>query len=207
MNLMSNVARALAPVALVATVATAAPAATSGELKAVEASLGATQSMTADFVQTDGKGRQLAGTLSLKRPGKIRFAYGGGVNALLVADGKTLHYLDYDVAQHSKWAIGSSPLAVLLAPNPDLDRIARIVPSNNGQVVVVRARDARRPEFGTLVLAFVRSGGAPGGLRLEGWTAIDAQNKKTTVRLSNQRYNVAVPDSAFSFTEPKRKKA
>ena len=207
MNLMSNVARALAPVALVATVATAAPAATSGELKAVEASLGSTQSMTANFVQTDGRGRQLAGTLSLKRPGKIRFAYGGGVNALLVADGKTLHYLDYDVAQHSKWAIGSSPLAVLLAPNPDLERIARIVPSNNAQVVVVRARDARRPEFGTLVLAFVRSGGAPGGLRLEGWTAIDAQNKKTTVRLSNQRYNVTVPDSAFSFTEPKRKKA
>ena len=207
MNLMSIVARAVAPVALIATVSTAAPAATSGELKAVETSLSATQSMTADFLQTDGKGRQMAGTLSLKRPGKIRFAYGGGVNALLVADGKTLHYLDYDVAQHSKWAIGSSPLAVLLAPNPDLDRIARIVPSNNAQVVVVRARDARRPEFGTLVLAFVRSGGAPGGLRLEGWTAIDAQNKKTTVRLSNQRFNVAVPDSAFSFTEPKRKKA
>lgn len=207
MNFMSNVARALVPAALVATVSTAAPAATSGDLKAVEASLGATQSMTANFLQADGKGRQLAGTLSLKRPGKIRFAYGGGVNALLVADGKTLHYLDYDVAQHSKWAIGSSPLAVLLAPNPDLGRIARIVPSNNDQVVVVRARDARHPEFGTLVLAFIRSGGAPGGLRLEGWTAIDAQNKKTTVRLSNQRYNVAVPDSAFTFTEPKRKKA
>ena len=47
----------------------------------------------------------------------------------------------------------------------------------------------------------------PGGLRLEGWTAIDAQNKKTTVRLSNQRYNVAVPDSAFTYAEPKRKKA
>jgi outer membrane lipoprotein-sorting protein len=207
MILMSKAARALAPLALVATVATAAPTPVSGELKAVEASLGATQSMTADFVQTDGRGRQLAGTLSLKRPGKIRFAYGGGVNALLVADGKTLHYLDYDVAQHSKWAIGSSPLAVLLAPNPDLGRIARIVPSNNAQVVVVRARDSRRPEFGTLVMAFVRSGGAPGGLRLEGWTTIDAQNKKTTVRLSNQRFNVAVPDSAFCVTDPKRKKA
>jgi outer membrane lipoprotein-sorting protein len=207
MILMSKAARALAPLALVATVTTAAPAATSGDLKAVEVSLVATQSMTADFVQTDGRGRQLAGTLSLKRPGKIRFAYGGGVNALLVADGKTLHYLDYDVAQHSKWAIASSPLAVLLAPNPDLGRIARIVPSNNAQVVVVRARDSRRPEFGTLVMAFVRSGGAPGGLRLEGWTTIDAQNKKTTVRLSNQRFNVAVPDSAFNFAEPRRKKA
>ena len=73
--------------------------------------------------------------------------------------------------------------------------------------MVVRARDARRPEFGTLVLAFITRRVAPGGLRLEGWTAIDAQNKKTTVRLSNQRYNVAVPDSAFTFAEPKRKKA
>ena len=206
MNFANSFARALAPMAIVAAAAAPAPAATTGDLKAVEASLAATQSMTADFVQTDGRGRQQAGTLSLKRPGKIRFAY-RGVNALMVADGKTLHYLDYDVGQHSKWAIGKSPLAVLLSPAPNLTRIARVVPSDNPQVVVVRARDARRPEFGTLVLAFVRSGGAPGGLRLEGWTAIDAQNKKTVIRLSNQRFNVAVPDSAFGFTEPKRRKA
>ena len=206
MNLMREAARALVPVVML-TIAAAAPAAPAGDLQSVESSLAGTRSLTADFVQTDRKGQQLSGTLSLKRPGKIRFAYGAGINALLVADGKTLHYLDYDVAQHSKWDIGKSPLAVLLSPNPDLGRIARIVPSDNSQVVVVRARDARRPEFGTLVLAFIRSDAAPGGLRLEGWTAIDAQNKKTTVRLSNQRYNVAVPDSIFSFAEPKRKKA
>lgn len=206
MNFTNTLARALMSVAIVA-VAAPAPAATSGELKAVEVSLAATQSMTADFLQTDGKGRQMAGTLSLKRPGKIRFAYGGGVNMLLVADGKQLSFIDYDVGQKSSWPIAKSPLAVLLSPQPDLGRIARIMPSKNDQVVVVRARDARRPEFGTLVLAFIRDGGAPGGMRLEGWTAIDAQNKKTTVRLSNQRYNVAVPDSAFSYAEPKRKKA
>jgi outer membrane lipoprotein-sorting protein len=207
MYFANPIARALVPVALVATIATAAPAQQVGDLKRVEASLAATQSMTASFLQTDGKGRQLAGTLSLKRPGKIRFAYGGGVNMLLVANGKTLNFIDYDVGQKSSWAIAKSPLAVLLSPQPDLGRIARIMPSENAQVVVVRARDARRPEFGTLVLAFIRDGGAPGGLRLEGWTAIDAQNKKTTVRLSGQRYNVAVPDSAFTFAEPKRKKA
>jgi outer membrane lipoprotein-sorting protein len=206
MNFVSNVARALVPVAVVATAA-AAPAATSGELKAVESSLAATQSMTANFLQTDGKGRQMAGTLSLKRPGKIRFAYGGGVNMLLVANGSTLNFIDYDVGQKSSWPIAKSPLAVLLSPNPDLTRIARLVPSDHKNVVVVRARDARRPEFGTLILAFLRDGSAPSGLKLEGWTAIDAQNKKTTVRLSNQRYNVGVPDSAFTFVEPKRKKA
>ena len=207
MNFASNLARALVPVAIIATAAAPAPAQTAADLKAVEASLAATQSMTANFLQTDGKGRQMAGTLSLKRPGKIRFAYGGGVNMLLVADGKRLTFVDYDVAQKSSWPIAKSPLAVLLSPQPDLARIARIIPSESKNVVVVRARDARRPEFGTLVLAFVRDGGAPGGLKLGGWTAIDAQNKKTTVRLSGQRYNVTVPDSAFTYAEPKRKKA
>ena len=207
MNFVSNLTRALVPVAIIAAAAAPASAQTSADLKAVEASLAATQSMTANFLQADGKGRQMAGTLSLKRPGKIRFAYGGGVNMLLVADGKRLTFVDYDVAQKSSWPIAKSPLAVLLSPQPDLARIARIIPSENKNVVVVRARDARRPEFGTLVLAFVRDGGAPGGLKLGGWTAIDAQNKKTTVRLSNQRYNVSVPDSAFTYAEPKRKKA
>jgi len=207
MNFVSNLGRALIPVAVVAAAAAPAPAATSAELQAVEASLAATRSMTADFLQSDGKGRQMAGTLSLKRPGKIRFAYGGGVNMLLVADGKRLTFVDYEVAQKSSWPIANSPLAVLLSPQPDLARIARIIPSENKNVIVVRARDARRPEFGTLVLAFIREGGAPGGLKLGGWTAIDAQNKRTTVRLSNQRYNVAVPDSAFTYAEPRRKKA
>jgi outer membrane lipoprotein-sorting protein len=207
MSFASNVARAFVPVAVVATIAAPAPAASQNDLRAVEASLAATQSMTANFLQTDGRGRQMAGTLQLKRPGKIRFAYGGGVNMLLVANGKTLSFIDYDVGQKSSWPIAKSPLAVLLSPDPDLGRIARVLPSQSPQVVVVRARDARRPEFGTLVLAFQRSAAAPGGLRQEGWTAIDAQNKKTTVRLSNQRYNVAVPDSAFNYADPKRKKA
>ena len=70
MNFANSFARALVPVALVATVAAPAPAATSGDLKAVEASLAATQSMTANFLQTDGKGRQMAGTLQPQAPGQ-----------------------------------------------------------------------------------------------------------------------------------------
>jgi len=54
-------------------------------------------------------------------------------------------------------------------------------------------------------LAFLRSNSAPGGLQLYGWTAIDPQNHRTTVRLSNVRFNVAVPDGAFSYAEPKKR--
>ena len=206
MFVASRFARALVPAMAAIAVAAPAIAASSADLKAVESHLNQTQSMVAQFTQTDGRGRQLNGTLSLKRPGRIRFEYGKGANMLLVGNGKTLSFVDYEVGQKSSWPVAKSPLSVLLSANPELGRIARIMPSNDPRIVVVRARDARRPEFGTLVLAFQKAPGAPAGLRLEGWTAIDAQNKKTTVRLSGQRYNVAVPESAFTFVEPKRRK-
>ena len=198
--------RALTPAAAIAAAIGATPAGASpAELNQVEAHLAAAQSLTANFVQTDSRNRQLSGTLQLKRPGRIRFDYGGGANMLLVGNGKTLTFVDYEVGQKSSWAIAKSPLSVLLSTNPDLSRIARILPSADKRILLVRARDGRRPEFGTMILAFVKSPAAPGGLRLEGWTAIDAQNKRTTVKLAGQRYNVAVPESAFTYAEPKKR--
>ena len=205
MTFPTLLSRALAPAAAVAMLAAPAPAKTSGELAQVEAHLAASQSMVANFVQTDSRNRSLSGTMQLKRPGRIRFEYGGGANMLLVGNGKTLTFVDYEVGQKSSWAIAKSPLSVLLSSNPDLGRIARILPTADKRVLLVRARDGRRPEFGTMILAFVKSPAAPGGLRLEGWTAIDAQNKRTTVKLGGQRYNVAVPESAFTFAEPKKR--
>ena len=206
MNFAPRFARALVPAIAIAALAAPASANPQADLRQVEASLAATQSMVAKFAQVDGKGRTLTGQLSLKRPGRIRFEYGNGANMLLVGNGKTLTFVDYDVGQKSNWPVAKSPLAVLLADRPDLNRIARIVDSGNPGVVVVRARDNLRPEFGTLVLAFTRAPGAPGGLQLAGWTAIDAQNRKTKVRLDGQRYNVAVPESAFTFAEPRKKR-
>ena len=206
MSLLRFPARLLAPAAIVALAAPAAIAQPADPLRQVEQSLSATSSMTARFTQTDGRGRSQSGTLSLKRPGKIRFQYGAGANMLLVGDGRNLTFLDYEVGQKSSWPIAKSPLAVLLSPQPNLSRIARVEKQANPGVVLVRARDARRPEFGTLLLAFSRNASAPGGLMLEGWTAIDAQNKKTTVKLDGQRYNVALADSTFTYAEPKKRK-
>ena len=204
MTFFLKLTRALAPVAIVAA-GGAALAAPSAQLAQVVHHLASAQSMTADFIQTDARNRSLKGTLALKRPGRIRFDY-GQANMLLVGNGKTLTFIDYDVGQKSAWPIAKSPLSVLLSTKPDLQRIARVVPSDDPRVLLVRARDARRPEFGTLILAFVKSGSAPGGLLLEGWTAIDAQNKRTTVRLADQRYNIAVPETSFTFAEPKKRK-
>jgi chaperone LolA len=201
MSFVTRFACALVPAALL--VAPAAAPASASDMALVRTHLQQVESMTARFVQTDARGRTLSGNLQLRRPGRIRFEYDRGVNVLLVADGRRLTFIDYEVGQKSSWNLNETPLGLLLSRNPDLDRAARIQRSEDPRVVVVRARHPTRGEYGTLILAFLRESGAPGGLRLYGWTAIDAQGKRTTVSLSNQRYNVAVPASAFTYTEPR----
>lgn len=202
MSFGTNLARALVPVAIVAVAAPAAGA-ESADMAKLKAHISSVQTMSANFVQTDAKGRSAAGTLQLKRPGRVRFQYGSG-DLLLVANGKTLSFIDYQVGQKSSWPLNRTPLGVLLSGSPDLKGRAQIVPSKDSRIVLARARDPA--QYGSIVLAFIRSPSAPGGLQLYGWTAIDAQNKRTTVKLSNVRYNIAVPDRAFTYAEPKKRR-
>ena len=196
----TKLSRALLPVAVIS--AAPALAAQSADMAQLGSHLTAVKTMSANFTQTDPRGRTAGGTLQLKRPGKVRFAYSSG-DLLLVADGSKLTFVDYQVGQKSSWPLSKTPLGVLLSGSPNLKGKAQIMPSTDPNVMVVRARDPA--QYGSLTLAFLRSGSAPGGLQLYGWTAIDAQNKRTTVKLSNVRYNVAVPDSAFTYAEPKKK--
>jgi len=194
-------ARALVPVAVVAT-AVPAIGADSPDMARLKAHIAQVHTMTANFVQTDSRGRSAAGTMQLERPGKVRFEYGSG-DLLLVANGKTLTVVDYQVGQKSSYPLNRTPLGVLLSSSPNLKGRAQIMPETNSKIVSVRARDPA--QYGSLTLVFLRSGSAPGGLQLYGWTAIDAQNRRTTVKLSNVRYNVGVPESAFTYAEPKKK--
>lgn len=201
MTFPTTLARALLPAMVL--VAAPALAASSPDLARLKEHLSGVQTMTADFTQTDAKGHVATGTLQMKRPGRIRFAYSGG-DLLLVANGKTLTFLDYSVGQKSSWPLGRTPLGPLLSASPDFDGKAEILPSNDSRVVVARAKSSG--QYGQLTLAFLRNASAPGGLQLYGWTAIDPQNHRTTVKLSNVRFNVAVPDSAFTYAEPKKKR-
>jgi outer membrane lipoprotein-sorting protein len=197
--------RFLAPAAAIAL---AAPAAVYAQapvtLATVQQHLAQTNSMTAAFTQTDRTGKVLSGTLTLKKPGKIRFQFEKGVPILVVSDGKSLYFLDYQVGQKQRWPIGNSPLGILLDPSRDASRYARVLPESDSRVVSVEAYDPKHPEYGRITLIFARNASAPSGLMLQGWVALDAQNNRTTIRLSNQRFNVPVADSSFRFNEPRR---
>ncbi|WP_299321541.1 outer membrane lipoprotein carrier protein LolA [Parasphingopyxis sp.] len=202
---LAALALAAAPLAL-STAAIVAPepaAAQQDTLAQVQRHLRAVNTMRADFIETNRAGQSVRGEMFLKRPGKIRFSYEEGVNMLVVSDGRALTFVDYDVRQVQRWPIGDSPLSVLLNPDRDLSRYARVIDSGRNSEVRVRARDPEHPEYGTITITFLRNPSAPGGLMLQGWTVLDSQNNLTTINLANQRFGMAISDRTFRFRDPR----
>jgi outer membrane lipoprotein-sorting protein len=196
-----------AAVALPAAIAPAPALAASpaDDLSLVQKSLSATNSMTASFSQTDRAGKVLTGTLTIKKPGKIRFQYQKDVPLLIVGDGKNVYFIDYSVAQVQRWPVGGSPLSILIDPSKNVSRYAHVVGGGDPRIVSVEVADPKHPEYGRITLVFARDASAPGGLLLQGWVALDAQNNRTQVRLSGQKFNGAVSDNTFRWNDPRRK--
>lgn len=182
-----------------------APAPANAALDQAVAALRGISTMTADFTQADRNGQVVGGKLTLKRPGRILFQYDKSVNMLIVGDGRSLTLVDYDVRQVQRWPIKNSPLGALLDPSRDVKRYGTLRPTGNPDVISVEVRDRKHPEYGIITLIFTRNASAPGGLELASWVALDSQNKRTTIRLSNHRYGAPVADSAFTWRDPRPK--
>jgi len=174
-----------------------------GDLNRAVSALRQIATLKADFSQTDRMGQTADGVLTLKRGGKIRFDYGEDQDLLVISNGRSLYLVDYEVNQVQRWPIRNSPLGALLDPERDISRYGKLVQTGNPDVISIEVRDPKRPEFGMINMIFVRDVTAPGGLELNTWVALDAQNNRTTVRLRNHRYGVSVPDSTFQFRDPR----
>lgn len=194
----------LAPAGTPASAPPLAAQAAASDLDKVVGALRQISTMRADFTQTDRLGNTVRGVMTLKRPGKIRFDYGKDADLLVISNGKSLYMVDYEVRQVERWPIKNSPLGALFDPERDVKTFGKLVPTGNKDVFSVEVRDPKKPEFGMINLIFVRNPSAPGGLQLTHWVALDAQNNRTRVQLSNQRYGLAVADSTFTFKDPRR---
>ncbi|WP_395328193.1 outer membrane lipoprotein carrier protein LolA [Novosphingobium sp. BL-8H] len=191
------------PALLPASPALAASPAEQQQLDQAVAALRAITTLKADFVQTDRNGQSVSGQLTLARPGRIRFQYEKSARMLIVGDGKALTMIDYAVNQVQRWPIGNSPLGALLDPKRDVAQYGTVRPSGNPNVISVEVRVRSHPEYGIITLIFTRKASAPGGLELSYWVALDSQNQRTTIALSNHRYGVPVTDNDFRFNDPR----
>lgn len=198
-----SLAGAAVSAALVVSAPVPALAQDAADLTSAVTALRAITTMRADFIQADARGQQVRGVLTLKRPGKIRFQYEKGVPMLVVSDGSALTFVDYEVRQVQRWPIRNSPLGALLDPSRDVGKYGRVMPTGSDRIVSIEVRDPKRPEYGVITMIFTRKAGAPGGLELSSWAALDSQKRRTIVTLSNQQYGVAVQDNAFRYNDPR----
>lgn len=190
---------ALAPIATTPVAAQAAQ----DDLAQVQRHIRAITTLTADFSQTDRNGQVQMGKMLWKQPGNIRFQYEPSNPLLIVADGRSLYMIDYEVRQVQRWPIRNSPLGALLDPTRDITRYGKVIQTGDPRILSVEVRDPAHPEYGVINLVFQRGEDGPAGLRLYGWVARDAQGNRTSIRLTSLAYGAPIADSAFRWRDPR----
>jgi outer membrane lipoprotein-sorting protein len=181
----------------------AAQTAQQDDLALVQRHIRSITTLTADFAQTDRSGQVQTGKLLWKQPGNIRFQYEPSNPLLIVADGKSLYMIDYEVRQVQRWPIRNSPLGALLDPSRDLSRYGKLVQTGDPRVISMEVSDPAHPEYGVITLVFQRDSDGPVGLRLYGWVTRDAQGNRTSIRLTAVKYGAPIAESAFRWKDPR----
>jgi len=172
----------------------------------VSAYFDAVNTLQAGFIQRSADGSQIRGTLSLARPGRVRFDYGVDATSLIVADGKTLIFADYEVGQVKRWPVEDTPLKVLLGSATDLTSAGTtIIPAPNGDenLIAVIASNPEKPKQGEVTLYFRKTDKGAAGLRLESWQVLDAKHQVTTVTLVNHMLNKPLDADLWTFEDPR----
>ena len=163
-----------------------------------------TRTFTAPFTQRNPDGTLANGTVSVERPGRIRFDYDEGIPLLVVSDGKTLNLIDKEIGQVTKWPVNDTPLRLLLAEQLDLTGLdAEIDPNPGGidEAIAVSAVDPNQPELGRLTVYFEETG--KNGVILRGWSVIDSFGDQTTVTIGETDRNIDLPTSLWKFKDPR----
>jgi outer membrane lipoprotein-sorting protein len=167
------------------------------EIQRVEQYLNGIRTMQARFTQTGSDGRAAAGTLSLQRPGRMRFEYDPPATILIVADGSQVTLADFKDRTMSQWPLGWTSASFLAADVVRLsgDLTVTGVTRAGGELRVALIQ-TRRPQEGRVEMVF-----ADQPLLLKGWTVWDAKNVPVTVSLNNLRTGVTLSRDLFRFDE------
>jgi len=188
----------------------ALPAAAQTELSAEDRAVLATaqtnlQNLTSaqgNFVETGAGGQRRTGRFYLQRPGKMRFEYTDPAGLLVVSDGHNVKRYDPRLNVFRQVPLSQTPLSTFLARTVRLDqgvRIDRVTRMQSGAFAIT-ARDNRRPNDGSVILAFA---GNP--LRLQEWTITDAQGGRTRTQLTTLNAAPGLANSLFQLADPTRR--
>jgi outer membrane lipoprotein-sorting protein len=174
-------------------IAAATPVSAAEAVARANSWLDSARAMTADFVQIGPDGRRSEGTLSLVRPGRMRFEYTAPARFEIVADGRSVAVIDRKLNTQDEYFIGQTPLKFLLADHIDIARDTRVLSvAQEGNSVSIEIED-KAALGGTAHLTLVFDAST---FALKQWTVVDAQGFQTVVTLFNLDL-AARPDMAL----------
>lgn len=154
------------------------------------------KNLEGNFLQTDADDKRKKGKFYIERPGKVRFDYALPSKQKIISDGKYLAIEDHDLNTTDRYPIESTPFRLLLSPEVDLMRDARIIAIDVGtNILVVTLEDKGSDASGQIRLFFDYP-----ELALKEWIISDPQGLNTKIELANLETNKAADPKLFKFT-------
>ena len=165
-------------------------------LQALSNYVNALESAETRFTQYNSDGSRSAGTLYIKRPGRMRFEYDPPNDALVLANINTVAIFDSKSnAEPQQFPLKRTPLNLILGKNVDLNQTNMVFDhyeTDEGLTAVV-ARDPENPDNGMIELFFEAD-----PIELAQWVITDESGTKTGVELDALNRDVEFPNWFFS---------
>lgn len=165
-------------------------------IKRINGYFNAAKNLEGSFLQTDGDDKRRKGKFYIERPGKVRFDYALPSKQKIISDGKYLAIEDHDLNNTDRYPIESTPFRILLSPEVDLTRDARILAIDMGTNIVVVTLEDSTTERGNQIRLFFDWP----EVQLREWIVSDAQGGNTKVELANVEINKPADPKLFRFT-------
>ena len=159
---------------------------------------------SASFTQTYEGGSE-AGTVSVKKPGRMRWDYTGPEKKLFVSDGQTMYLYFPNEKQVMKNDVPGQDQAtsavLFLMGKGNIVRDFNVRWADGGSDTTYRLRldpKTRQAEYDWLEITADRE-----TLRIVGLTAADAQGGRSSFSFSHFKENTGLADKMFQFTIPR----
>jgi len=165
----------------------------------VERYFNSIRTLQSRFVQSNPGGNVVQGTLSVRRPGRMRFEYDPPSKLKIVADGYQVTMWDIANRDFGQWPIGWTAASFLVKEPLVLqggDLTVEKVERADGMLQLTLSQ-TRKPQEGKVIVRL-----AENPMTLRGWTIIDNRGQRVDVSLSDPRTGMQLADSLFKYDGP-----
>jgi outer membrane lipoprotein-sorting protein len=174
--------------------------ATSGYQKKIQDYLNGLSTMTANFTQTSQSGRISKGTLTMKRPDKMRIDYDETLPQLIIAKNDTLYFYDLTDNSVSQYSTSSTPAGFILQKrilfNKDV-YVNNLKESPEKDEVSMTLAAEESGEGATITLTFKTKP----FLILDRWVIVDGQGNHTTVNFDRSTIRIGIDIDEKKFNK------